>query len=411
MSLMFSNMKRSTILAWTLCLILILLATWQLVAEARTWLDLPFIQMLAAFFWGWVFPVLFGVMGALIIARQPGNRVGWLLILPALAPTFMSIVEPIFAEPPADPTAFYWLLLWVYNWSWIAIFFPILLLPLHFPNGLPPTPRWRWVNWLAVFMWALFAFVAAFQEPIGPYPLDPSWRITNPVGFLSEAFFNSVSPLWALGLIVLALGSVVSLIQRYRHAGFVEKEQIKWLLYAATFFGLAYALYTLVQSSLPGEYGDLLFMITLPLFPIAITAAILRYRLFDIDIIIRKTAVYGILTILLGSVYFGTVILLQTLFGEMLGEQSTLILVISTLFIAALFSPLRRWVQNAIDRRFYRSKYDAQQVLAHFARVARSETDLAALSGELLSVLTETFQPQSVGLWTAPSGEGLPRSE
>jgi hypothetical protein len=137
----------------------------------------------------------------------------------------------------------------------------------------------------------------------------------------------------------------------------------------------------------------------------------LRYRLFDIDIIIRKTAVYGLLTILLALVYFGSVILLQTLFGEFLGEQSTIILVVSTLLIAALFSPVRRWLQNAIDRRFYRSKYDAQQVLARFAQVARSETDLENLSAELLTVLTETLQPQSVGLWTAPAAGGHPDSE
>ena len=401
------TMKRSAIFAWTLCLIIVFLATWQLLANGRSWLDMPFIPMLASFFWGWIFPVLFAVLGALIVARS-GNRVGWLLILPALAVTFMSLVEPIFAEPPVDPPALYWLVLWVYNWSWIAIFFPVLLLPLHFPNGRPPTPPWRWLNWLAVFMWAFFAFVAALIGPIGPFPLDPSWRIANPVGFFSEDFFDSVTPLWVLGLIVLALGSVLSLIRRYRHAGIVEKEQIKWLLYAAALFGLAYALYSLVQSWLPGKYGDLMFMITLPLFPIAITAAILRYRLFDIDIIIRKTAVYGLLTILLALVYFGSVILLQTLFGEFLGEQSTIILVVSTLLIAALFSPVRRWLQNAIDRRFYRSKYDAQQVLARFAQVARSETDLENLSAELL---TETLQPQSVGLWTAPAAGGHPDSE
>ncbi|MFN2295123.1 MAG: hypothetical protein ACK2U0_12040 [Candidatus Promineifilaceae bacterium] len=332
-------MKRSAIFAWTLCLIIVFLATWQLLANGRSWLDMPFIPMLASFFWGWIFPVLFAVLGALIVARS-GNRVGWLLILPALAVTFMSLVEPIFAEPPVDPPALYWLVLWVYNWSWIAIFFPVLLLPLHFPNGRPPTPPWRWLNWLAVFMWAFFAFVAALIGPIGPFPLDPSWRIANPVGFFSEDFFDSVTPLWVLGLIVLALGSVLSLIRRYRHAGIVEKEQIKWLLYAAALFGLAYALYSLVQSWLPGKYGDLMFMITLP-----------------------------------------------------------------------LFSPLRRWVQNVIDRRFYRLKYDAQQVLAQFAQVARSETDLANLSAELLSVLSETFQPQSVGLWTAPARESQSNSE
>ncbi|MFN2192883.1 MAG: hypothetical protein ACK2UG_11120, partial [Candidatus Promineifilaceae bacterium] len=138
---------------------------------------------------------------------------------------------------------------------------------------------------------------------------------------------------------------------------------------------------------------------------------ILRYHLFEIDLIIRKTAVYAAISIVLGLVYFGSVILLQTLFGEFLGEQSTVILVVSTLLIAALFSPVRRWVQNAIDRRFYRSKYDAQQVLNRFAQVARQETDLDNLSAELLSVLYETFQPQSVGLWTAPPGHDPSQAE
>jgi hypothetical protein len=196
----------------------------------------------------------------------------------------------------------------------------------------------------------------------------------------------------------------------------VEREQIKWLLYAAFLFGLAYVIAIIVNLPSPetwslGIFEEVILIASMLSLPIAITIAILRYRLFDIDIIIRKTAVYGVLSVILALVYFGSVILLQALFGEILGEQSTLILVISTLLIAALFSPLRRWVQNTIDRRFYRSKYDAQQVLTRFAQAAREETDLDNLSGELLTVVYETFHPQSVGLWTSSPRVDQPESE
>jgi predicted component of type VI protein secretion system len=130
-----------------------------------------------------------------------------------------------------------------------------------------------------------------------------------------------------------------------------------------------------------------------------LAVAVLRYRLYDIDLIIRKTVQYGVLTAVLALVYFGTIILLQSLVGQAMGEQSPIIIVLSTLLIAAMFNPLRRRVQTAVDRRFYRQKYDAQQVLAQFAQTARDETDMEALTDELVRVVQETMQPESMAVW------------
>ena len=189
-------------------------------------------------------------------------------------------------------------------------------------------------------------------------------------------------PVWIALLLTLVVGSVASLFVRYRRADPVERSQLKWLLYAGGFFLVVYAGAGFVLN-MGGSGSDIyevaLFLSILSL-PVAIAVAILRYRLYDIDVVIRKTLVYTALTALLALVYFGSVILLQRLVSALTGiEQSPLAVVVSTLAIAALFTPLRRRIQDAVDRRFYRKKYDAQQVLAQFAQTARDETHLDAL--------------------------------
>jgi hypothetical protein len=176
----------------------------------------------------------------------------------------------------------------------------------------------------------------------------------------------------------------------------MEREQIKWLLFAAALFFLVYTIYFFLIDV---QGLTILLGLSILLLPAAIGVAILRYRLYDIDLIIRKTLVYALLSGLLALVYFGLVVLLQSVFDSFTGQQSPIVIVISTLVIAALFVPLRRRVQAVIDRRFFRKKYDAQQVLAQFAQTARDETDMEALTAELMRVVQETMQPTAVDLW------------
>ncbi len=270
------------------------------------------------------------------------------------------------------------------NLVWLA-FFPLLYL---FPNGhfVPRWTRWLLPVWLGL--------MALFSLQLLP----------DSLAFAPVALY-----------LVLGIGS-----QGYRFArrsNPVQRQQTKWVLFSFAFL-VVMAIWSISilagnQSEQQFTVRDLwvstiavsLFTVSLAMLPISIGVAILRYRLWDIDVIIRKTLVYTVLTALLALVYLGIVVLLQALFGRLAGvEQSTLAIVISTLAIAALFTPLRRRIQDAIDRRFYRKKYDAQQVLAQFAITARDETDLDALLAELARVVDETLQPEHVSVWLTPSG-------
>ena len=236
-------------------------------------------------------------------------------------------------------------------------------------------------------------------------PLNANWRLPNPIGFIPDrVWLGPILIVWGIGLITLVFASLASLFLRYRRASVGERQQIKWLLYAAAVFAVSYALNYFLSTA--GQWGsasgwlDLLFVVSILTFPMAIAIAILRYRLYDIDVIIRKTLVYTVLTALLALVYFGGVVLLQRLVGALTGvEQSPLAVVVSTLVIVVLFTPLRRRIQDFIDRRFFRKKYDAQQVLARFALTARDETDLERLTAELARVVQETLQPERVSVW------------
>jgi hypothetical protein len=270
------------------------------------------------------------------------------------------------------------------NLVWLA-FFPLLYL---FPDGhfVPRWTRWLLPVWLGL--------MALFSLQILP----------DSLAFAPVALY-----------LVLGIGS-----QGYRFArrsNPVQRQQTKWVLFSFAFL-VVMAIWSISilagsQSQQQFTVRDLwvstiavsLFTVSLAMLPISIGIAILRYRLWDIDVIIRKTLVYTALTVLLALVYFGSVILLQGLFGRLAGvEQSTLAVVASTLVIAALFTPLRRRIQDAIDRRFFRKKYNAQQVLARFAQTARDETDLDALTAELVRVVDETLQPEFVSVWLTPFG-------
>jgi hypothetical protein len=209
------------------------------------------------------------------------------------------------------------------------------------------------------------------------------------------------------------LASALSLVLRYRRSGGEEREQIKWIAFAASVVGLLYLIAMVGSLTYSGPWGaagtplwlGLLQQAALASFtavPIAVGLAVLKYRLYDIDVLINRTLVYGSLTATLVVLYFGGIVVLQRFFVALTGEKSTLAVVASTLVIAALFNPLRRRIQSFIDRRFYRRKYDAAKTLEAFSKKLRDETDLDALNNELVGVVRETMQPAHVSLWLRP---------
>ncbi len=354
-------------------------------------------------------PVVFAAIGALIVSRQPRNLIGWLLF----APAFSQAVSPLLPDVqswtslPSQITLIEYLALWSSGWGWMLLIFPIFLIMLLFPTGRPPSPRWNWVGYLALSMVTVFIFFATFGHTF--MIEDASLEIPNPIGFIPS--FITGGPvfmaLWGVGLLVVAVASVSSLIVRYRRAKSIEREQIKWLLYACALFGGLYAIAVAIYIGggpllIGTSVYEWLLWLALAAIPVAIAIAILRYRLWDIDVIIRKTLVYGLLTVALALLYFGLVTLLQSLSASVFGLQSPVIIVLSTLAIAALFNPLRIRIQNIIDWRFYRRKYNAEQAMAQFAAAARNETDIKCLNEALLQVMQETMQPEKVQLWLKP---------
>jgi len=355
------------------------------------------------------------VSGALIASRRPENPIGWILYGMGLWMAFGGFgqayaVHALIAAPGSLP--FGEVMAWVDSSSsgpaflglWVFVF-------LLFPNGRLLSARWRIVLWLGIVALAGLA-LAAFQ----PGPLNDFGTINNPFGIQSLAAVLDTVVTLSFWLCISALAaSVVSLVLRFRRAHGDERQQLKWFASAALFMALIFMTAPIIWFT-PALANTLLWPILfvlaeLPL-PIAIVIAILRYHLYDIDFLIRRTLTYSIVTALLLMVYFASVILLQQAVATVTGsQQNELVTVLSTLAIAALFVPLRNRIQNAIDRRFNRQRYDAQKVLNQFATTVRDETDLEKLTGSLIDVVNETMQPRSVSLWLKPAADRRPLTE
>jgi hypothetical protein len=294
-------------------------------------------------------------------------------------------------------------LAWLTEWIWAPGFGIILVfLPLLFPDGHPPSRRWRGVAWLgglSIGLICVLTSIVLWPER-GPALLQlegfggevEEWRSA-----VSDWVLKLVGPM----LLVAGLGAVISLFVRFRRARGDERQQIKWFASAAA-LTLAWIIVAEEQS---GEIVALWGLLVIASIPVATGMAILRYRLYDIDRIINRTLVYGVLTGILALVYFGGVATSEAIFRALTGQeqQPQIAVVVSTLVIAALFTPLRRRIQRFIDRRFYRRKYDARKTLEDFSAQLRDETDLEALSNDLLGVVRDTMQPAHVSLWLGPS--------
>jgi len=362
-----------------------------------------------------ILAVSFSAVGAVIVLRRPENPVGWIFLFGGFCNSLnafsweysrYALIETSGWRPLG--TLFAWLSTWVFAPGFVA--FPLTL--LLFPTGRPPSPRWRPLLWLIAAGLALGVVpMAVAAWPIrGPGLVnDDLWADNAVVGGLAVTLQRA-------GVVVITLcilASIVSIGLRFRRAAGEERQQLKWLVYAGalTFIVLATA-----SPASPFEMSgtgavllSVLALLSLPSIPVAVGIAILRYRLYDIDLVINRTLVYATLTAMLAAVYVACVVLLQYLFRTLAGEASQLAIVVSTLAIAALFNPLRRRTQGFIDRRFYRRKYDAAKTLEAFSAKLREETDLDRLGGDLVGVVQETLQPEHASLWLPQQEKIFPK--
>ena len=351
-------------------------------------------------------PLSFSIIGAIIASRLPANPLGWLFCAAACVAAVDHFsaeyaLYALLAQPTSLPAGE--ALAWLASWAWISYTGCIALSLLLFPDGRLPSRRWRWLAWLSVFLTIAGAVWVAFS----PGVIGNLESIRNPLGI--EGLPSGFKLVQTIMLALLFVAAASTLVVRLRRARGIERQQIKWPAFTVVVVaGSSFLSDTAISEAIGLRWlewaGYVIFIPALIGFPISIGIAIVRYRLYEIDLIINRSLVYGALSATLALIYFGGVATTQAIFRALTGqqEQPQLAIVISTLLIAALFNPLRRRIQRFIDKRFYRRKYDARRTLEAFSAKLRDETDLDALSDDLVGVVKETMQPSRISLWQRP---------
>jgi hypothetical protein len=389
------------VVAWLIVLIYIAGIGANIWLESRLqgdhqWEDVPLLVGFGAF----------AAVGALLVAKRPTNLVSWIMAVTGLmvgifplGDSYAAYVMTTRGHPDALAVAG----AWVQSWYWFLLLaLALIYLPVLFPDGRLPSRRWLPFALLMGIVTLSLVILGALTDTLAGQTVD--YRIENPIGIEGLAPVEKLPVFGVFGVLlgIGCLGAILSVIVRFRRARGIERQQMKWFLYAAAIVPIFPAL-----DRLPDILDSLILDLVIIALPSAIGIAVLRYRLYDIDLVINRTLVYGALTVSLVLVYLGGVISLQGLLRALTGQGSQLAIVASTLAIAALFDPLRRRIQGFIDRRFYRRKYDAARTLETFGVRLREETDINQLSDDVVAVVRETMQPAHVSLWLRPS-EGAP---
>jgi hypothetical protein len=346
----------------------------------------------------------FMVVGALIVAHRPSNAIGWIftaigLLAATALPAGEYVTYAYWTRSGSLPAAI--LVAWaMLGGTWyLTMALALVFTPLLFPTGRLLSPRWRPVAWLAGAATAAFTVLATLQPNLAR---APGRVIANPIGAAAVGNLEESR----VGVVLLSLMGVLmllgfgALVVRFRRSRGDERQQLKWITYAGGLLPLAVLAYVL-----PEVVGTVVFAVPLVFLPVAIGIAILRYRLYDIDRLINRTLVYGLLTALLGGVYAGLVLGLGQLFGGIGTKTPSWVVAGATLAVAALFQPARRRIQQVVDRRFNRRKYNAAKTIERFSTRLRDQVDLDTLSAELVTVVDQTMQPTTTSLWLRPTTE------
>jgi len=374
-------------LAWSTCTasVAMLLAGWVLTVAADD--VTPAFDLVVT-----LALVSFPVVGALVASRRPANAIGWLFCGAGLVFAVATLADGWATHTFADAGEGSVGAAWLSSWLFLpALFGTPQLLFLLFPDGRPLSPRWRWAVWLAAV--AIVAQAAGAALAPGELTDAPADGVANPAAVSSADALEGLG--WTLGLASVGLATA-SLVLRFRRARGEERLQLKWFVSAAVLFALSCLIAALIfafESDLPAG-GQLLILTAFATIPVAAGIAILRHRLYDIDVVIRRTLVYGALTATLGGTYLALVLLIGLTLGT-----SNLAIAVSTLAVAALFRPARAHIQASVDRRFYRSRYDAVRTLEAFSGRLRDELDLDSLGADLRGVVRDTVHPTHVSLW------------
>lgn len=350
---------------------------------------------------GVVIPLSYAAIGAMVWSRQPRNAIGplfavvgvWIALSAGVAQSYAAWALLVHPGAPAGDLA-----LWLASPTFDSLFFLVLFLLLQlFPTGRPLTPRWRAVVWITVT-----GAVLGLGQALQHYTVDPPLqRFDNPYILHGSAtrLLDVAATLSFVLLLVGSLASVAAVVLRFRRAHGVERLQLRWFT-AAVVAILSLAGMTLALYAATGiDLTNWVFLVSVLLLPAATGVAMLRYRLYEIDVLIRRTIIYASLMAGLGAVYLAGIVLLDALLGVATGQTSSLAVTGSTLVVAAVFQPLRRRVQAAVDHRFYRSRYDLEHALADFSGRLRQEIDLEALEREMLDVVRVTVHPGHAQLW------------
>ena len=380
--------RRTAWLAWSVCgLTVVLIACAVALAFLNRSADVRAV----------IFPLcltLSAVVGGLVASRRPANPVGCFFLGSGgcFAITLVATEYATYGLPGAQAMA------WLQSWLWVpGVMLLLCFLPLYFPNGRLVSRRWRWVVRLALFSCVTGAALSA----LSPGEIPATEDIDNPLGIEAlKPVSDLLEPVYLALYFFLWFASAASQVVRFRRSGSLERQQIKWLAFAASAVPVWFLTNAPIEAASRTLFDVMEALIFVALIPLAAGVAILRYRLYDIDVVINRTIVYGSLTAILVVVYFGGVATTQATFRALTDQQQPqLAIVVSTLVIAALFNPLRQRIQGLIDRRFYRRKYDARKTLENFSARLRDETDLAALNDGLVAVARDTMQPEHVSLW------------